>query len=73
MKVSEPVEKNQAGRPKKSKQGRRRINRYPSQGEKIVVSENAGNVVVDDITEKHALGDIKTLDFMLFLFLSLKL
>ena len=36
-------------------------------------SENAGNVVVGDITEKHALGGIKTLDFVLFLFLSLKL
>lgn len=42
MKVSEPVEKKQAGRPKKSKQGRRRINRYPSQGEKIVVQRKCG-------------------------------
>ena len=42
MKVVEPVEKKQAGQPKKSKQGRRRVNRYPSQGEKIVIHQKCG-------------------------------
>ena len=31
-------------------------------------SENAGNVVVGDITEKHALGGIKTLDFVCYFY-----
>ena len=42
MKVLAPVEKKQAGRPKKSKQGRRRVNRYPSQGEKVVIHRKCG-------------------------------
>ena len=67
MKRSKPVD-----RRKVNKEEEELIDTH-LKAKRLSSSENAGNVVVGDITEKDALGGIKTLDFVLFLFLSLKL